>query len=121
MGVHHFKLITMLSTTTGSALKTALSVGRISLYRNMATSTVALQKAQDPIQQLFADKVKEYAQKKAKAGGKLPDATPETEANLQMELEKVAKAYGGGAGVDMSKFPTLNFTDPQIEDVSLKQ
>merc|ERR1712121_333732 len=120
MGVHHFKLITMLSTTTGSALKTALSVGRISLYRNMATSTVAVQKATDPIQQLFADKVKEYAKKKAAAGGAMPDASKETLAALQMELEKVAQAYGGGAGIDMSKFPDFKFTDPQVEDVPLK-
>merc|ERR1712098_820053 len=64
--------------------------------------------ATDPIQQMFADKVKEYAKKKAAAGGKLPDATKETEAAIAMELEKVAQAYGGGAGVDMSKFLTLN-------------
>ena len=47
------------------------------------------QAATDPIQQLFADKVKEYAKKKAAAGGKLPDATKETEAAIAMELEKV--------------------------------
>ena len=47
------------------------------------------QAATDPIQQLFADKVKEYAKKKAAAGGKLPDASKETEAAIAMELEKV--------------------------------
>ena len=47
------------------------------------------QAATDPIQQMFADKVKEYAKKKAAAGGKLPDATKETEAAIAMELEKV--------------------------------
>merc|ERR1712126_145039 len=117
-----FALSKMLSTaTSGAALKTVLSVGRIAFNRNLATSTVALQKAQDPIQAMFAEKVKEYAAKKAKAGGKLVDSTPAIEANLQMELDKVAKAYGGGAGVDMAKFPELKFVDPQIEDVSLKQ
>ena len=48
------------------------------------------QAATDPIQQMFADKVKEYAKKKAAAGGKLPDATKETEAAIAMELEKVS-------------------------------
>merc|ERR1711964_254112 len=78
------------------------------------------QAATDPIQQLFADKVKEYAKKKAAGGGKLPDATKETEAAIAMELEKVAQAYGGGAGVDMSKFPDLKFVDPVADDVPLK-
>ena len=45
--------------------------------RNVATSYVAAQKASDPIQQLFVDKVREYADKKKKAGGKLVDATPQ--------------------------------------------
>ena len=48
------------------------------------------QAATDPIQQMFADKVKEYAKKKAAAGGKLPDASKETEAAIAMELEKVS-------------------------------
>ena len=100
---------------------TCLSVGRVAARRNLAVSAVVAQKAQDPIQQLFADKVKEYAQKKASSGGKLVDASKETEAALTMELEKVAKAYGGGAGVDMAKFPDFKFTDPQLDDVSLKQ
>merc|ERR1712180_6294 len=94
---------------------------RRALTRNMATTTVLpAQAATDPIQQMFADKVKEYAKKKAAAGGKLPDATKETEAAIAMELEKVAQAYGGGAGVDMSKFPDLKFVDPAVDDVPLK-
>merc|ERR1711964_247661 len=104
----------MLSTTS---LRMGL---RLALTRNMATTTVLpAQAATDPIQQMFADKVKEYAKKKA-AGGKLPDATKETEAAIAMELEKVAQAYGGGAGVDMSKFPDLKFVDPVADDVPLK-
>merc|ERR1711962_64089 len=105
----------MLSTTS---LRMGL---RLALTRNMATTTVLpAQAATDPIQQMFADKVKEYAKKKAAAGGKLPDATKETEAAIAMELEKVAQAYGGGAGVDMSKFPVLKFVDPAVDDVPLK-
>ena len=37
------------------------------------------------------------------------DATPALEKQLSQELEKVAKQYGGGAGVDMTKFPTFKF------------
>ena len=58
---------------------------------------------------------KEYAQKKQAAGGKLVDATKETEAALQDELDKVAQSYGGGAGVDMKAFPTFQHKDPVID------
>ena len=34
------------------------------LRRNYGVTSILLQKASDPIQQLFADKVREYAQKK---------------------------------------------------------
>ena len=64
--------------------------------------------------------VREYANKKQSAGGKLVDATAQTEADLKRELEKVAKQYGGEAGVDMTKFPDLKFAEPQLEDVNLE-
>ena len=41
------------------------------------------------LQNLFAEKIKEYGDKKAKAGGKLVDATAATNAELQAELDKV--------------------------------
>ena len=59
---------------------------------------------------------KEYAQKKQAAGGKLVDATKETEAALQDELDKVAQSYGGGAGVDMKAFPSFQHKDPVIDN-----
>merc|ERR1712110_75535 len=101
---------------------TSLRLGmRLALTRNLATTTVVpAQAATDPIQQLFADKVKDYATKKAAAGGALPDASKETLDALKMELEKVAQAYGGGGGVDMTKFPDFKFADPAVEDVPLK-
>jgi F-type H+-transporting ATPase subunit 6 len=43
------------------------------------------------------------------AGGKLVEPTPEIERDLAAELEKVAKQYGGGEGVDMTQFPTFKF------------
>merc|ERR1712088_497334 len=105
----------MLSTTS-------LRVGlRLVASRNLATTVVApAQAATDPIQQLFAEKVRDYAKKKAAAGGKMPDASKETLDALAMELEKVSAAYCGGAGVDMTKFPDFKFAEPAVEDVPLK-
>lgn len=37
------------------------------------------------------------------------DPTPETQRQLKAELERVAAQYGGGPGVDMTKFPTFKF------------
>ena len=50
----------------------AVSFVRLSSQRNLTLSAVALQqKASDPIQQLFVEKVREYATKKKASGGKL--------------------------------------------------
>ena len=43
----------------------------------------------DPIQELFVNKIRAYGEKKAAAGGAMVDATPETQAELQAELDKV--------------------------------
>uniref|UniRef100_A0A1B6C1C8 Uncharacterized protein n=1 Tax=Clastoptera arizonana TaxID=38151 RepID=A0A1B6C1C8_9HEMI len=83
--------------------------------RNFGLFVPAFQKASDPIQQLFVDKIKEYKQKSS--GGKLVDPTPEIERELKSELERVSKQYGGGAGVDMTKFPEFKFTDPVIDPI----
>jgi F-type H+-transporting ATPase subunit 6 len=48
------------------------------------------------------------------------DATPQTEADLAAELDKVAKQFGGGKGVDMTKFPEFTWSEPKLEDVELK-
>ncbi|KAK3885332.1 hypothetical protein Pcinc_010454 [Petrolisthes cinctipes] len=85
------------------------------LRRNYGASAILMKKAVDPIQQLFVDKIQEYSKKSKTAGGKLVDATPEIEKQLQQELDKVARHYGGGAGVDMTKFPDFKFTDPKVE------
>ena len=45
------------------------------------------------------------------------DASKEVEAALQDELDKVAQAYGGGAGVDMAAFPNFQYKDPALEKV----
>ena len=48
------------------------------------------------------------------------DATALTEAHLAAELDKVAKQYGGGKGIDMTKFPEFNWVEPQLDDIDLK-
>merc|ERR1712211_56684 len=75
--------------------------------RNFSVWSPALAKASDPIQSLFVEKIREYDTKSKAAGGKMVDANKETESTLQAELDKVAKQYGGGAGVDMTAFPKL--------------
>ncbi|KAB7503258.1 ATP synthase-coupling factor 6, mitochondrial [Armadillidium nasatum] len=88
---------------------------QLAFRRNYGVSAVLYQKASDPIQQLFVDKIREYAQKKKTAGGKLVDSNPSIEKQLQQELEKVARQYGGGPGVDMTKFPSFKFEDPKVD------
>merc|ERR1712038_1411578 len=102
--------------------RSAATFARINIRRNFGAS-YALAKpaaaATDPIQKLFADKTKEYAQKKQAAGGKLVDATKEVETALQEELDKVAQSFGGGKGVDMAQFPVFNFKEPKIDTIDL--
>ena len=38
---------------------------------------------------------------------------------LQTELGRVAKQYGGGEGVDMTKFPELKWKDPELQSLEL--
>lgn len=51
----------------------AVSFVRFNARRNLTLSAVAMQQkvAADPIQQLFVEKVREYANKKKASGGKL--------------------------------------------------
>ncbi|XP_055845856.1 ATP synthase-coupling factor 6, mitochondrial-like [Episyrphus balteatus] len=84
--------------------------------RNFGVFAPALNKASDPIQKLFLEKIQEYKSKSS--GGKLVDSTPEIERELKNELERVAKQYDGGAGVDMTQFPTFKFEDPQIDSIT---
>ena len=109
-----------MSSISRQALRLTSSVLRPHLERNLATSAVAANAPSDPIQKLFVDKIREYAQKKSSAGGKLVDATAKTEADLQTELDRVAKIYGGGAGIDMTKFPDFKWQDPQLQGLELK-
>ncbi|EFN67415.1 ATP synthase-coupling factor 6, mitochondrial [Camponotus floridanus] len=81
--------------------------------RNISTNIPALQKATDPIQQLFLDKLREYKSKST--GGKLVDAGPEILKEHQSEIDKLNVQYGGDKGVDMTQFPQFKFVDPAVD------
>ncbi|KAK0088686.1 hypothetical protein PV325_010954 [Microctonus aethiopoides] len=81
--------------------------------RNFRVMAPVMQKATDPIQQLFIEKIREYKNKSS--GGKLVDASPEIKKELESDLQRLATQYGGGPGIDMTKFPTFKFEDPKIE------
>lgn len=83
------------------------------LKRNIGILAPALQKASDPIQQLFLDKIKEYRDKNA--DGKLLQSDPEAVNQMKAELDKIAKQYNASNSAEMSKFPTFNFPEPKIE------
>ena len=87
--------------------------------RNLGILAPLFNKASDPIQQLFLDKVREY---KSKSGGgnKLVDPTPEIQKELTSELEKLSRQFGGGPGVDMTKFPSFKFVDPPIDSIKFE-
>ncbi|XP_050295846.1 ATP synthase-coupling factor 6, mitochondrial [Anthonomus grandis grandis] len=86
--------------------------------RNIGVLAPCLQKATDPIQQLFVDKIREYKQK-SNNGKNLVEPTPQLEKELKQELEKVTKQYGGAPGVDMTKFPDLKFQDPVLDPINM--
>jgi len=52
------------------------------------------------------------------AGGKLVDASPELEKDMKNELDRVRRVYGGGEGVDMTKFPTFTFPEPKVDAIN---
>lgn len=49
------------------------------------------------------------------------EPTADLEKELKSELEKVARQYGGGQGVDMTKFPTFKFEDPVLDSINLEK
>lgn len=50
--------------------------------------------------------------------GALVDGTPETERELKSELTRIAKQFGGGDGIDMTKFPDFKFAEPQLDAIN---
>ncbi|KZC07382.1 PREDICTED: ATP synthase-coupling factor 6, mitochondrial-like [Dufourea novaeangliae] len=83
------------------------------LKRNIGIVAPALQKASDPIQQLFIDKIHEYKSKSV--GGKIVDPTPEIEKERKAELERLARQYSGSSSTNMMEFPKIQFKDGVVE------
>ncbi|XP_045460221.1 ATP synthase-coupling factor 6, mitochondrial [Harmonia axyridis] len=87
--------------------------------RNIGILAPCFQKAVDPIQQLFLDKIREYRQK-SNDEKNLVEPSPALQTELKSELEKVARQYGGKEGEDMTKFPTFKFEDPTIDPIKME-
>ncbi|ELT97932.1 hypothetical protein CAPTEDRAFT_155251 [Capitella teleta] len=95
------------------SLRSGSQLIRQQVSRNFGASAVVAQKASDPIQQLFVDKIREYSKKSKTSGGKLVDANPAVEKELTDEMEKIDRIYGA-TGPDFLKFPSLKFEDPVL-------
>ena len=46
------------------------------------------------------------------------DASADIQRELSQELDKLAKQYGGGEGVDMTKFPQFKFDEPKLDPIN---
>ena len=75
---------------------------------------IAIANMADPIQELFLTSIKAYST----AGG-LENADQATQAEVQTELARVAKQFGGADGEDMTQFPALEFQDPEVENINI--
>ncbi|XP_037542690.1 ATP synthase-coupling factor 6, mitochondrial [Nematolebias whitei] len=70
----------------------------------------------DPVQKLFLDSIRQYSAKSQAAGG-LVDADSDYQKTLAQEVAKLQRLYGGG---DLTSFPEFKFTEPQLDEDSLK-
>ena len=49
------------------------------------------------------------------------EPTPQLQAEMKNELERIARVYGIKAGEDVTKFPQFSFTEPAVDPISAKQ
>ena len=104
------------------SISRAVSSGRILFQRNFGFTASALQAKSNPIQQAFADKVREYAQKqKALGDQKLVDADAEVNKSYQEELERVHRYYQVKSQDEFIKFPSLQFDEPKLDPIDLHE
>merc|ERR1712066_857437 len=82
--------------------------------RKKKEEEIAIANMKDPIQDLFLTSIRAYSS----AGG-LENADAVTKAQVQAELARVAKQFGGADGEDMSQFPELEFKDPEVESINI--
>ncbi|XP_028810325.1 ATP synthase peripheral stalk subunit F6, mitochondrial [Denticeps clupeoides] len=84
------------------------------LRRNIGISAVVFNRAKDmdPIQKLFLDKIRDYNTKSKSSGG-VVDAGPSYQKNLNEELGKLQRLFGGG---ELTKFPEFKFPEPKLDE-----
>ncbi|XP_070813839.1 ATP synthase-coupling factor 6, mitochondrial [Chaetodon trifascialis] len=94
-----------------SVLRSAVS---LTLRRNIGISAVLFNRAKeiDPVQKLFLDKIRDYSNKSKAAGG-IVDAGPTYQKNVNEEVTKLQRLYGGG---DLNKFPDFKFSEPKFDE-----
>merc|ERR1712141_201008 len=112
--VHFTKMLTNILSTSQRVLFTQFR-------RNLGVSAVLGQKAatvSDPIQQLFLEKIREYAKKSQAAGGEMVDVSADVKKRLGDRLARIDTQYGA-AGPDFLTFPAFDFTDPILEAVGV--
>ncbi|XP_044143526.1 ATP synthase-coupling factor 6, mitochondrial [Bufo gargarizans] len=95
-----------------SILRSSIS---LHLRRNIGLTAIAFNKTKelDPIQKLFVDKIRDYRTKSQKTGGTV-DAGAEYQKDLNEDISKLQRLYGGG---NLEKFPDFKFEEPKLEDV----
>jgi len=100
------------------ALRSRQAVQQVSLIqRQFGISAVVANKVTDPIQKLFLDKLHEY---KAKSASGKVEPSPELQKELASELTRVSRIFGGGEGVDMTKFPEFTFQEPTVDPINMQ-
>merc|ERR1712098_157413 len=79
-----------------------------------AAEELAIRNMKDPIQELFLNSIKAYS-----TSGGLENADAAAKADLNKELERVAKQYGGAEGEDMSQFPDITFQEVTVDPINI--
>ncbi|EEB16355.1 ATP synthase coupling factor 6, putative [Pediculus humanus corporis] len=81
--------------------------------RDLGIFVPFLQKANDPIQQLFVDKIREFKAKSS--SGQLVDPSPELQKELQSDRDRLMKQFGMKSAEEAKQFPNFKFTDPPLQ------
>ncbi|KAM9320826.1 ATP synthase peripheral stalk subunit F6, mitochondrial [Gastrophryne carolinensis] len=85
----------------------------VHLRRNIGLTAIAFNKTKelDPIQKLFVDKIRDYRTKSQKGG--TVDAGPEYQKDLNEDITKLQRLYGGG---DLERFPEFKHEEPKFDE-----
>merc|ERR1712226_754997 len=98
-----------------AAEKAAVEKAEADAVAAKAAEDAAIAAMKDPIQELFLASIQTYSQ-----SGGLAEAGASVQAELQAELDKVARQYGGTGG-DMTVFPEFTFKEPELDPINISQ